>query len=79
VLSFTYQLSNLNPGQVSLEILHNEIQGPDVPNETVTFTVGKWSDANIATLEEAAATIRKTLDVPGGGVSDEVCYLQLGE
>ncbi|MCJ1439055.1 hypothetical protein MMC27_008446 [Xylographa pallens] len=59
-------------GQVTLSILPNANQGTGTADQTVNFNVGKWSDATPATLEEAAAALRRSLDNPGGGVSDKI-------
>ncbi|KAF5690082.1 hypothetical protein FCIRC_1037 [Fusarium circinatum] len=58
-------------GQVSLQILNNGTEGAAEPSRTENFTVGKWSDLDIGALEEAASSIRKTLNVPDG-ISDEI-------
>ncbi|CVL09052.1 uncharacterized protein FMAN_15404 [Fusarium mangiferae] len=58
-------------GQVSLQILNNVTEGAGKSGRTETFTVGKWSDLDIGALEEAASSIRKTLNVPDG-ISDEI-------
>ena len=71
-----FSSSDPSPGQVNLVILQNANQETGTTDQTVTFNVGKWSDASPATLEEAAAALRRSLDDPGDGMSNKVGRMQ---